>query len=215
MSPSSRPLDVDAIAFDLLTALIDSWSLWERVAGDPALGRVWRQASLRLITAAGAYVPYEEMVRRAAVEVNVPPDRSEDLLARWSELQPWPEAPGVLSMLDGRRLAIVTNCSQPLAEIAAQATGGQFELVMSAERAGAYKIDPRAYQAALDALGLPASRVLFVAGSAHDVPGAGALGMPVYWSNRQRLAVPVGAPPPLVNAPDLTSLPVVLGIEAA
>ena len=42
---------------------------------------------------------------------------------------------------------------------------------------GAYKIDPRAYQAALDALKLPAERVLFVAGSAHDVPGASALGM--------------------------------------
>ena len=98
----------------------------------------------------------------------------------------------MLAKLAGRRLAIVTNCSQQLAEIAAQATGGSFELIMSAERAGAYKTDPRAYQAALDGSALPADRVLFVAGSAHDVPGAGALGMPVYWSNRQRLAVPAG-----------------------
>jgi 2-haloacid dehalogenase len=212
MSGSDRPLDVDAVAFDLLTALIDSWSLWERVAGDPALGRVWRQASLRLITAAGAYLPYEEMVRRAAVEVDVPVERSGELLERWAELQAWPEAPAVLAKLASRRLAIVTNCSQRLAEIAARATGGDFALVMSAERAGAYKTHPRAYQAALDALGLPASRVLFVAGSAHDVPGAGTVGMPVYWSNRQRLAVPAG-PPPLVDAPDLSSLPALLGID--
>jgi FMN phosphatase YigB (HAD superfamily) len=60
-------------------------------------------------------------------------------------------------------------------------------------------------------LGLPAERVLFVAGSAHDVPGAGALGMPVYWSNRQGLPVPEG-PPPLVNASDLTRIPALLGI---
>ena len=180
------------MAFDLLTALVDSWSLWERVAGEVSLGRTWRQASLRLITAAGAYVPYSDMVRRAAAEVGVPVERSDELLARWSELRPWPEAPDVLSKLAGRRLAIVTNCSQDLAEIAARATGGDFEIVMSAERAGVYKTDPRAYQAALDALGLPAGRVLFVAGSAHDVPGAGALGMPVYWSNRQRLPVPAG-----------------------
>ncbi len=30
---------IDAIAFDLLTALIDSWSLWIEVAGEAALGR--------------------------------------------------------------------------------------------------------------------------------------------------------------------------------
>jgi 2-haloalkanoic acid dehalogenase type II len=209
----SRLLDVDAVAFDLLTALVDSWSLWEQVAGEAALGRRWRQASLRLITGAGVYVPYLEMVRQAAVEVGVPVERSEVLLARWSELRPWPEAPGVLAKLAGRRLAIVTNCSQRLAEIAAQATGGRFELIMSAERAGAYKTDARAYRAALDALALSADRVLFVAGSAHDVPGAGALGMPVYWSNRQRLAVPAG-PPPLVDAPDLTGLPALLGVSS-
>lgn len=214
MTDRIAALDVDAIAFDLLTALVDSWTLWEDVAGDAALGRSWRQASLRLITAAGQYVPYEEMVRRAATEVGVPIERSEVLLGRWGELRPWPEAPAVLARLAGRRLAIVTNCSQPLAEIAAGSTGGQFELVMSAERAGVYKIDPRAYQAALDGLGLRASRVLFVAGSAHDVPGAGALGMPVYWSNRQGLAVPDGAPPPIVNAPDLSRLPALFGIGA-
>jgi len=214
MRQQHATLDVDAVAFDLLTALVDSWSLWERIAGNPALGRTWRQASLRLITAAGDYVPYEEMVRRAAVEVGVPVERAEAILAGWGELRPWPETPGVLATLAARRLAVVTNCSQRLAEIAARATGGTFEVIMSAERAGAYKIDPRAYQAALDALGLPAKRVLFVAGSAHDVPGAGALGMPVYWSNRQGLPVPAGAPLPVANAPDLSSLPSLLGASS-
>ncbi len=120
---------------------------------------------------------------------------------------PWPEVPDVLARLRGRRLAIVTNTSQRLAEIAARATGGTFEAVVSAERAGAYKIDPRAYRAGLAALGLPAERVLFVAGSAHDVPGASAVGMPVYWHNRLRQPLPAGSPPPLVDAPNLTGLP--------
>jgi 2-haloacid dehalogenase len=200
------PIAVQAIAFDLLTALIDSWTLWEAVAGEVELGRSWRRTSLRLVTAAGSYEPYDLMVRQAATEVGLPLDRADDLLARWGELQPWPEVPDVLARLRGRRLAIVTNCSQRLAEIAADATGGHFEVVMSAERAGAYKIDPRAYRAALDALGLPADQVLFVAGSAHDVPGASAVGMPVYWSNRQHLPVPDGSAP-LVDAPDLTGLP--------
>ena len=206
----ARPLrPVEAIAFDLLTALIDSWTLWSSVAGDEERGHAWRRASLRLITATGDYAPYEEMVRRAAAEVELPRERADELLARWGELRPWPEVPDVLAQLRGRRLAIVTNCSQQLAEVAAAATGGTFEVVMSAERAGAYKTDPRAYRAGLAALGLPPERVLFVAGSAHDVPGAAAVGMPVYWSNRMGLPV-VDGPPPLFDRPDLTDLPNVL-----
>lgn len=170
------PQRFEAVAFDLLTALINSWSLWERAASDAGTGHAWRLASLRLVTACGDYQPYEALVTAAALEVGLRPADAEALLARWGELAPWPEVPGVLRALRGRRLAVVTNCSQRLAEQAAAATGGSFEVVMSAERAGVYKTDPRAYQTALDALGLPASRVLFVAGSAHDVPGAGAAG---------------------------------------
>ncbi len=201
------PARIEAIAFDLLTALIDSWSLWIGVAGEAALGRAWRTASLRRVTGAGAYRPYEDILREATAEVGLPPARAEVLLARWDALEPWPEAPVVLRVLAGRRLAVLTNCSQGLAERAAAIAGGDFEVVMSAERAGAYKTDPRAYQAMLSALGLAPERVLFVAGSAHDVPAAGAAGLPVYWSNRTRLAVPAGAPPPVIDAPDLSALP--------
>lgn len=34
--------------------------------------------------------------------------------------------------------------------------------------------------------------------------------MPVYWSNRFSDPVPLGAPPPLVNARDLSGLPDIL-----
>src|SRR5258708_6301089 len=112
-----------AIAFDLLTALVDSWSLWIDVAGDEDLGRRWRSTSLQIVTSTGAYQPYELIVRRATAQVGLPPDRAVALLARWGELRPWPEAPDILRRLQGRRLAIVTNCSQSLAEMASQATG--------------------------------------------------------------------------------------------
>ena len=201
---------VEAVAFDLLTALLDSWTLWAVVAGDAARGRAWRLASLRLVTSAGEYTPYEEIARRAAWEVGLAGERAEALLADWDTLRPWPEVAEVLGRLRGRRLAIVTNCSQRLAERGAAATGGSFEVVMSAERAGAYKPAPRPYRAALDALALPPSQVLFVAGSAHDVPGASGVGMPVYWSNRQRQP-PSPEANPLVDAPDLRALPGLLG----
>jgi len=200
-------VEFEAVAFDLLTALVDSWTLFARVAGSEALGRTWRLASLRRVTAQGSYRPYEDILAEAAVDAGVPASKRDELVARWGELRPWPEAPSVLARLAGQRLAVVTNCSQRLAEIAAAVTGGRFDLIMSAERAGAYKIDPRAYQAALDALRLPADRVLFVAGSAHDVPGASGAGMRVYWSNRQRQPVPEGSPLPLHDEPDLRGLP--------
>lgn len=205
-----HPARFDAIAFDLLTALIDSWSLWSSVAGTDALGRGWRMNSLKRVTAAGVYRPYDAIVRESAVEVGLEAGKADELLARWPELQPWPDAPGILQQLKGRRLAIVTNCSQHLAELAAAATGGTFEIIMSAERAGYYKTAPQAYQAGLAALGLPAERVLFVAGSAHDVPGAGAVGMPVYWANRAGAPIPSGATPPLLMASDLLRLPEIM-----
>jgi 2-haloalkanoic acid dehalogenase type II len=204
-------LSFGAIAFDLLTALVDSWSLYTAVAGDEARGRAWRLASLRMVTTAGAYRSYENVLREAAQEVGLPAAKADELIDRWDEIRPWPEVPAVLGRLEPRRLAILTNCSQRLAEIAAAATGGRFELVLSAERAGFYKTDPRAYRALVAALGLPAERVLFVAGSAHDVRGAPAVGMPVFWQNRARLPVPAGGPAPLVDAMDLFPLPELAG----
>ena len=105
MRLTSRRVEVQAVAIDLLTALIDSWTLWESVAGEIELGRSWRRTSLQLITAAGTYVPYDEMVREAAAHVGVPLASAEDLLARWGELRPWPEVPDVLARLRRRRLA--------------------------------------------------------------------------------------------------------------
>jgi 2-haloalkanoic acid dehalogenase type II len=199
-----------AVLFDLLTALVDSWSLWIDVAGDEETGRSWRTASLRLVTGCGDYRPYEDLVMEATAETGLPPEKGRDILDRWEELRPWPEVASLVSALTGWRMGVVTNCSQACAERAAAATGLPFEAVVSAERAGVYKTDPRAYRAGLEALGLDAADVLFVAGSPHDVPGATAVGMTVYWSNRLGQPLPPGASPPLVNAADLNGLPSVL-----
>jgi len=59
----------DAILFDLLTALLDSWTLWNIVAGSPENGRKWRVAYLRRTYETGAYRRYETLVAEAAAEV--------------------------------------------------------------------------------------------------------------------------------------------------
>ena len=210
-----RPRRFRAVAFDLLTALMDSWSLWIEAAGDAELGRRWRRESLRRVTSAGDYSCYEEIVHQAADAVGVSSARASSLLHRWTagELRPWPETRDVLRQLAVLNwpTAVVTNCSQRLAQAAAAATGHSFRAIVSAEAAGAYKTDARAYRAGLSALGeLDPSNVLFVAGSAHDVPGAGTVGMPVYWSNRFAEAVPPGAPTSLMNERNLLKLPELL-----
>jgi 2-haloacid dehalogenase len=171
-----------AVGFDLLTALLDTWSLWAAVAGDRALGMRWHGASQGLLRGR-PYRPFADIVREAAVAAAIAPSRADELLRRWGEFEPWPDVPPVLARIAGRTRFIVTNCSRSLGERAAR-RAGSFDLVMTAEDAGAYKPDPRPYRAALDALGLAPRDVLFVAGSAHDVGGASRVGMDVYWANR-------------------------------
>ena len=186
-----------AVCLDLLTALIDSWSLWTSVAGGEEDGRRWRQASLRLVTASGAYRPYERIVAVAAREAGLPVTLAGDLLSRWHTLEPYPDVEPALRTLAGLGvpIVVVTNTSQKLAEVAAARIPVVWTAVVSAEAAGYYKPDRRAYHAGALAAGHPAGEVLFVAGSAHDVTGAAAAGHAVYWANRSQLPVPEGAEP--------------------
>jgi 2-haloacid dehalogenase len=180
-----------AIGFDLLTALLDSWSLFANVAGGRDLGMRWHAASQALLRGTD-YRPFEDIVRDAAGVVGIERMTADALLRRWGESAPWPDVPGVLPRLRSYTRFIVTNCSERLGALAA-ARAGKFDLVMTAERAGAYKPDPRPYSAALDALDLHRQRVLFVAGSAHDVGGATRAGMDVYWANRGHVPAPTDA----------------------
>jgi 2-haloacid dehalogenase len=197
----------DAVLFDLLTAVMDSWTLWNEVAGDTNAGRRWREQYLRLTFGAGAYVPYESLVAQAASEQGLPASLAESLTRRWGELRPWPESPDVLTMIAATtRIGVVTNCSNELGRQAAELVQAPFEVVVTAETAGAYKPCPEPYCYALDALGLPPDRVLFVAGSRHDIPGAGAVGMDVWWHNR--IGMPTDTPNvPLAEQRSLDSLP--------
>ena len=47
-SPDPHPRYPKAVLFDLLTALLDSWTLWNRSAGSEQAGRAWRAEYLRL-----------------------------------------------------------------------------------------------------------------------------------------------------------------------
>ncbi|KAI1335848.1 HAD-like protein [Xylariaceae sp. FL0016] len=189
----------EAIVFDLLTGLIDSWTLWDAStpSGSSTEGRRWRERYLKLTFGKGSYAPYEKLVRQAAEDVGLLPSAPEALLRDWRMLQPWPEDGEVLQTLRDRgyKLGVVTNCSTELGHIATRRVEEcvekgdfKFDAVITAEESGFYKPVKEAYQAILTVMGLEPADVLFVAGSAGDVQGATNAGMRVVWHNKIGLA---------------------------
>lgn len=196
-----------AVLFDLLTALLDSWTLWNDVAGSEERGRTWRAEYLRLTYGCGAYIPYEQLVREAAVATGLPAAAADTLEARWLELPPWSGAQATLDALAGRtKLAVVTNCSIRLGRQAANRLQVSWDCVVTAEEAGCYKPDPRPYRRALATLGVTPEEAAFVAGSGYDLFGTSAVGLRTYWHNRVGLARPEGAPPAALERPTLDDL---------
>ena len=82
----------DAVLFDLLTGLLDSWTLWNAVAGDEEAGRRWRAEYLAITYRTGRYQPYEDVVANAAETVGLPRRLADELAARYGDIEPWLEA---------------------------------------------------------------------------------------------------------------------------
>ncbi|MGA7259412.1 MAG: hypothetical protein WBX30_00695, partial [Stellaceae bacterium] len=78
-------------------------------------------------------------------------------------------------------------------------TGIDFDAVVTAERAGFYKPEPRPYEMALDELGVMPGRCLFVAGFAYDLLGTSKVGLATYWHDRIGMAPPSNAPEPMAH----------------
>ena len=195
----------DAVVFDLLTALLNSWKLWNDVAGSEDAGMRWRRKYLEITYGCGAYRSYADRSsrRRPSPRVIRPPLRSTSSLA------------GISSSRGRRRRrcwqssgGACRSASPPIAPPcwarAAQRTGSTFKAVITA-RSPFYKPRPETYLAVLAALGTAPARTLFVAGSASDVPGAQSVGMPVFWHNRIGLPA-VGPAKPEFTARSLEPL---------
>lgn len=195
------------VLFDLLTALLDSWTAWNNAAGSEARGRVWRAEYLRLTYGCGAYVPYEELVAAAAQRVGLEAGVTRKLEQLWPELPVWIGVQEALDAIEGRaRLGIVTNCSKRLGQLAAGRLRTRWDCVVTAEEAGYYKPDPRPYRFALQSLGVSAEDAAFVAGSGYDLIGTHAVGLRTYWHNRVGLARPDAAPPAEFESRNLDQL---------
>lgn len=201
MTAPDSPSRPKAIVFDLLTGLLDSWSIWDASTptGTSLEGRKWRKQYLEVTFGSTVFAPgstYEELVARSAVESGLPPSAPEALLRNWKNIEAWPEVGRALRELreKGYLLGVVTNCSKELGQqavrIAEKAAGDgdeswKFDAAVTAEETGWYKPALQAYHGILPLLGedVTPENVLFVAGSAGDVVGATKASFRVVWNN--------------------------------
>ena len=179
----------DAIVFDLLTGLIDSWSLWNEIAGSELKGRDWRSRYLQITYKTFEYKKYEDLVLLSAQQAGLKNTNAFKLIDEWERLKPWPEVNMVLNKLkDKFALGVATNCSIKKGNEAIELIDVKFNSTVTAEEVGFYKPHPEMYNCILKKMNTSPSRTLFVAGSPFDVEGAKSMDMDVYWHNRVGLS---------------------------
>jgi len=156
--------------------------------------------------------PYREVlasvVRQFGEELSFTPTAAEiqslpDSLANW---RPWPDTVAALHQLKSRfRLAILSNVDDDLFATTRPKLGIEFDEVITAQQAQAYKPSLKLFELALSRIQAPAHRVLHVGQSIyHDVVPAQALGLATVWVNRPSARPGVGAVKAAQAKPDLT-----------
>ncbi|MFQ5744968.1 MAG: haloacid dehalogenase type II [Acidobacteriota bacterium] len=195
------------ITFDVYTALVDLESsllgplnrALETLGPSTdtaALLQSWRRTQMAYVLISnslpGGHIRFYDITRRALdhclhhFHLDLPAEDRRRLTDAWSRLEPWPEARPVLSALAARDypLALLSNGDEAMLRAMLAHIDMAFEHVFAGDQAGAYKPDPAIYRLPLERLGLSATEVLHVAGSATDTLGAKAAGLRCAWSNR-------------------------------
>ncbi len=160
----------------------------------------------------GAFRPYREVlesaVRQFGEKLRFTPSPEEvrslaDSLSTW---KPWPDTVSALRQLKTRfRLAIFSNVDDDLFARTRPQLGVEFDEVITAQQAQAYKPSLKLFELALSRIKTPAHRVLHVAQSVyHDVVPAQSLGLATVWVNRPSARPGVGAVKAAEAKPDLT-----------
>jgi 2-haloacid dehalogenase len=150
----------------------------------------------------------ESVVRQFGTEFGFAPTVDEahslpDSLPKW---KPWPDTVAALRQLKTRfRLAILSNVDDDLFAGTRPQLGVEFDAVVTAQQAQAYKPALKIFELALTRVNAPAHRVLHVGQSIyHDVIPAQALGLATVWVNRPSARPGIGAVKAAEAAPDLT-----------
>jgi 2-haloacid dehalogenase len=150
----------------------------------------------------------ESVVRQFGAELGFTPTPNEvrSLPASLPSWKPWPDTVAALRQLKTRfRLAILSNVDDDLFAGSRPQLEVDFDEVITAQQAQAYKPSLKLFELALSRVKAPAHRVLHVGQSIyHDVIPAQALGLATVWVNRPSARPGVGAVKAAEAIPDLT-----------
>lgn len=227
MAAALDPGAFDVLTFDCYGTLVD-WESGLLTALRAQLGEAIAQVpDDELLEAFAAleheaqspYQPYRDVLAQCLRELGerfgaAPTEQRQRLFAESvPDWPPFPDSHEALARLQARyRLVPITNCDDDLFAGSAARLGIDFDEVMTAQQAGAYKPDERPFQLAFERLGVPRGRILHVAQSLwHDHVTAKRLGLTSVWINR-RAGLPGGGATPAAEAkpdlelPDLRSL---------
>jgi len=161
-----------------------------------AVSMTWRTKQLEytwLRSLMGAYTQFWQITGDAldyALDMHGIDDSAlrEDLAQAYLTLDAYPEVTATLQCLKsaGIPCAILTNGSPDMIAAAVDSAGLENLLThnLSVEAVGIFKPDPRVYQLAVDAVGVPADRISFQSSNAWDAAGAAHFGFNVAWINR-------------------------------
>jgi 2-haloacid dehalogenase len=194
----------------ILSALHRILAAHKKTVADPTLLKLYGDFEQR--SEHGVFHPYREVlasvVRQFGIELGFTPTPDQiralpDSLPTW---KPWPDTVAALCQLKTRfRLAILSNVDDDLFAGTRPQLGVDFDEVITAQQAQAYKPSLKIFELALSRIKAPAHRVLHVGQSIyHDIIPAQALGLATAWVNRPSARPGVGAVKAAEAKPDLT-----------
>jgi len=215
---------VKAVAFDAYGTLFDVHAPIARLAGEigpnaALVSDLWRQKQVQytwLRSLMDAYADFWQVTQDAldyTLEAHGIADAElrEKLLTLYRELDAYADAAPVLSALRdaGVATAILSNGAPDMLHqaVANAELDPMLDKVLSVDAAQVYKPDRRAYQIAVDALGLAAHEIGFVSANGWDVAGAAHFGFAVCHLNRSSQPREYLPAKPLAVINDLSGLP--------
>jgi 2-haloacid dehalogenase len=191
---------IRAFVFDAYGTLFDVHSVLARCEAfwpgkGAQLSHLWRAKQLEyswLRSLMQRYAPFSQVTREAlsyscaSLHLVIEESQAQALMDEYLKLAPFPEVPGALQRLKGRKLAILTNGSPDMIAPLVRNCGmeGVFDAVLSVDALKVYKPAAQVYKLATDTLGVAASEIGFVSSNCWDAMGAKSFGFAVHWINR-------------------------------
>lgn len=229
MTDSNNRLPIKGCVFDAYGTLFDVHSAVNSCAdkvgpSHAGLSAVWRKKQLEYTWLRSLMNRYEDFWQVTGDALDFAMDAYQidnkslhgELMQAYLTLEPFPEVKEILTLLKRCNIptAILTNGSQTMVDAAVKSAGldDLIDHSLSVDELRIYKPDPKVYQLAVDALGIPADNIAFQSSNAWDASGAATFGFQVAWINRY--AQPVERLPgdPVATFKDLTGLPGLVGV---